>query len=143
MSLCRLPIYNAAVRVQYCKHIYKRLTHNWEYMTLTLEAHIIFAHLQDYRFSDCSSETWASLFAWLNASQRSRDGVGMNRSARGWSVKQCEQSQGLDTALYKNIPFFKAAVCGASYEVLLCGCIIDVLLCGCIIDVLQQVADVL
>ena len=40
--------------------------------------------------------------AWLNASQRSQDGVGMNMSARGWSVKNLEWSQGLDTALYKN-----------------------------------------
>ena len=40
--------------------------------------------------------------AWQNASLRSRDGVGMNR---GCSVKCFEQSQGLDTALCKNIPF--------------------------------------
>ena len=39
--------------------------------------------------------------AWLNASQRSQNSVGMNRSARG--VKQYEQSQGVDTALYKNV----------------------------------------
>ena len=42
---------------------------------------------------------------WLNASQRSRNGVGMNRSASGLRVKRFEQSQGLDSALYENIPF--------------------------------------
>ena len=47
---------------------------------------------------------YAVIAAWLNASQRSRDGVGMNRSARGFSVKHFEQSQGLDTAFYKNVP---------------------------------------
>ena len=46
----------------------------------------------------------AVIAAWLNASQRSRNGVVMNRSARGWSAKRFEQSQGLDTALYKNVP---------------------------------------
>ena len=43
---------------------------------------------------------------WLNASQRSRDGIGMNTSPRGSSVKLFEQSQVLDTMLYKNMPFF-------------------------------------
>ena len=42
---------------------------------------------------------------WLNASQRSGVAVGMNRSARGGSLERFEQSKGLDTALYKNIPF--------------------------------------
>ena len=46
----------------------------------------------------------AAIAAWLNTSQRSWDGFGMNRSARGWSVKRFEQSYGPDTALYKNIP---------------------------------------
>ena len=46
----------------------------------------------------------AVIAAWLNASQRSRHGLGMNRSARGLSVKRFVQSQGLETALYnKNI----------------------------------------
>ena len=43
---------------------------------------------------------------WLNGSQRSRV-VGMNTSARGWSVRLFEWSDGLDTALYKNIPFVR------------------------------------
>ena len=46
----------------------------------------------------------AAIAAWLNTSQRSWDGLGMNRSASGWSVKRFEQSYGPDTALYKNIP---------------------------------------
>ena len=44
--------------------------------------------------------------AWLNASQINRGGVGTNRSARGLSVKRFEQSQGLDTELYMNVPFY-------------------------------------
>ena len=35
---------------------------------------------------------------------RSRDGIGMNRSAGGCTVKGLEQFQGLDTTLYKNLP---------------------------------------
>ena len=46
----------------------------------------------------------AAIAAWLNTSQRSWYGLGMNRSARVWSVKRFEQSYGPDTALYKNIP---------------------------------------
>ena len=41
--------------------------------------------------------------AWLNASQRSQDGILMNRFARRCSVKRFEQSQGLDTALYNHL----------------------------------------
>ena len=48
--------------------------------------------------------------SWLNASQASRDGVGMNRSAGGRSLKHFEQSQGLDTALYKNVPLLALAL---------------------------------
>ena len=44
------------------------------------------------------------LHGW-NASKRSRVGVGMNRSARGGSVKRFERSNGLDTVLYKNYLF--------------------------------------
>ena len=43
----------------------------------------------------------AVITSWLNASQRGCVGVGMNRSARERSVKLFEQSNGLDTALYK------------------------------------------
>ena len=45
--------------------------------------------------------------AWLNASQSSRDGVRLNKSTREYRpiVKHFEQSCGLDTALYKNLPF--------------------------------------
>ena len=43
--------------------------------------------------------------ALLNASQRSRVGVEMNRSTSGRSVKRCGRSYGLDAALYKNIHF--------------------------------------
>ena len=43
----------------------------------------------------------AVIAAWRNASQRSRVGVGMNRSARGLSVKRFERSNKLDSALYK------------------------------------------
>ena len=46
----------------------------------------------------------AAIAAWLNTSERSWDGLGMNRYARGWSVKRFEQSYGPDTALYKNVP---------------------------------------
>ena len=46
----------------------------------------------------------AAIAAWLNTSQRSWYVLGMNRSARGWSVKRFEQSYGPDTVLYKNIP---------------------------------------
>ena len=45
-----------------------------------------------------------TITSWLNSSQGSRVGVGMIRSARGWSVKRFERSNGLYTALYKNIP---------------------------------------
>ena len=41
---------------------------------------------------------------WLNASQRSQVGIGLNRSARGRSVKCFEKSQGQDTYHNKNIP---------------------------------------
>ena len=44
-----------------------------------------------------------AIAAWLNASQRSWDGLGMNRSTSGWSLKRFEQSYGLDTVLYKNL----------------------------------------
>ena len=40
--------------------------------------------------------------AWLNASHRSRVGVGMKSSAMEWSVNLFEWSNGLNTALYKN-----------------------------------------
>ena len=46
----------------------------------------------------------AAIATWLNTSQRSWDGLGMNRPARGWSVKRFEQSYGPDTTLYKNVP---------------------------------------
>ena len=36
--------------------------------------------------------------------REAENGVGMNRSARGGSVKRFERSNGLDTALYKTIP---------------------------------------
>ena len=39
--------------------------------------------------------------AWLNASQRSRVDAGMNRYARGQSLKRFERSNGLDTMRYK------------------------------------------
>ena len=39
--------------------------------------------------------------------REAENGVGMNRSASGEeSVKRFERSNGLDTALYKTIPFF-------------------------------------
>ena len=38
--------------------------------------------------------------------REAENGVGMNRSAREESVKRFERSNGLDTALYKIIPFF-------------------------------------
>ena len=37
--------------------------------------------------------------------REAENGVGMNRSARGGSVKRFERSNGLDTALYKTLPF--------------------------------------
>ena len=43
----------------------------------------------------------ASLLHGYNVSRRSRVGVGMNRSARGWSVKRFERSNWLDTGLHK------------------------------------------
>ena len=43
---------------------------------------------------------------WLDASQRSRDGVWVNRSVRELSVKRFERSWGLDSALYKKLPFY-------------------------------------
>ena len=52
---------------------------------------------------------WSSrvILRGYNASQQSRVGVGMNRfDAGGDSVNRFERSSGLDTALYKNIPFF-------------------------------------
>ena len=45
---------------------------------------------------------------WLDASQRSQDGVWVNRSVR--VVKRFERSWGLDTALYKNLPFLKQLI---------------------------------
>ena len=47
----------------------------------------------------------AVIAVWLNASQRSLVGVGMNRSGRRRSVKCFERSNGLDTSLYKVISF--------------------------------------
>ena len=58
----------------------------------------------------CTSNLCAVIAAWLNASKRSRDGIGMNRSDRGLSVKHVEQSKGLDTALYKNVPFLSSSL---------------------------------
>ena len=46
----------------------------------------------------------AVIAVWLNASLRRQVGVGMNRSARGVKCKVFEQSFGLDTALYMNVP---------------------------------------
>ena len=59
-----------------------------------------------YLFINSCRDVWASslrtiIAVWLNASQRSRVDVGMNRSA---IVKRFKRSNGLDTALYKNIP---------------------------------------
>ena len=58
----------------------------------------------------------AVIAALLNASQRSRDGVGM-RSARVGvrSVKRFEQFSGLDTALYRNVPLLHSFPCTKSY----------------------------
>ena len=52
----------------------------------------------------CEKNLCAVIATWLNASQRSRDGTGMNKR---WSVKRFEQFQGLDTTLYKTLPFAK------------------------------------
>ena len=53
--------------------------------------------------SPMTTKRWdiAVISTWLNSSQRSRVGVLMNKSARGWSVKRFELSNGLDTALHK------------------------------------------
>ena len=48
--------------------------------------------------------TTSAVSQWVNggvAIKRSRVGVGMNRSARGWTVKRFERSNGLDTVLNK------------------------------------------
>ena len=44
------------------------------------------------------------IVVWLNASQRSQVGVGINKSAQRCSVKRFERSNRLDTVLYKIIP---------------------------------------
>ena len=51
-----------------------------------------------------NGEVIAVIAAWLNASEISRNGVEIIRSARVWSVKRIELSQGLHNALYKNVP---------------------------------------
>ena len=41
----------------------------------------------------------------MDASERCRDGVQLNRAAREQSVKHFEQSSGLDIVLHKNLYF--------------------------------------
>ena len=53
-----------------------------------------------------SVKSLGSLIVWLDDSHRSRDGVRLNRSAREENVSRFEQSRGLNTALYKNLPFW-------------------------------------
>ena len=48
----------------------------------------------------------AVIEVWLNASKRSRFGVRIKMSAGGRSVKRFERSNGLDIALFKNVPLF-------------------------------------
>ena len=48
----------------------------------------------------CRNSFRRVMAAWLNASQRSRDGVGINMSANVWIIQRFEQSQWLYTALY-------------------------------------------
>ena len=76
---------------------------------ITPRCHSSLSCINEYLAIQAVVDMWtnnlrAAIAAWLNTSQRSWDGLGMNRSARGWSVKRFEQSYGPDTALYKNIP---------------------------------------
>ena len=56
---------------------------------------------------------WIVLLRGWNASQRGQVHAGMNRSARGWSVKRFERSSGLDNAIYmsKPLPFYFISGC--------------------------------
>ena len=53
----------------------------------------------------CTNSIWVLIAAWLNASQISRDGGQLNRSACELSVKCSEQPKGMDTPLNKSLPF--------------------------------------
>ena len=68
----------------------------------------------------CTNSLRALIAVWLNASQRSQeDGDRLNRSARQSSIKHFEQSSGLVTALYKNLPVLN---CVVSYSIAICNC---------------------
>ena len=74
----------------------------------------------------------------LNASQRSRVGVGMNRSTRGQIVKCFVRSNGLDTTLYINIPlssfsFFMMSFFRVSREILSRSACTDVKVKTCVL----------
>ena len=45
------------------------------------------------------------LAAWLDGSQKGRDGVQLNKSAREYNINRFDLSLGLDTVLCKNGPF--------------------------------------
>ena len=51
----------------------------------------------------CTNKLRALTVAWLISSQRSRNGVQLNRSARKSNGKRLEQTQGLNTALYMKL----------------------------------------
>ena len=75
---------------------------------ITPRCHSSLSCINEYLAIQTVVDTWtnslrALIATLLNTSQRNWNGLGMNRSAWGWSVKRFEQSQGLDTALYKNL----------------------------------------
>ena len=57
--------------------------------------HSLFSCINEYLAIQTMVEMWKNslhaIAAWLNASQIRWDGIGMNRSARGWSVKRFER----------------------------------------------------
>ena len=77
----------------------------WAYL-FSPQCHSSLSYINEYLAIDGVENVSEFVFAqqttvWLNASQRSRVGVRMNRSVRGCEVKCFEQSNGLDNALYK------------------------------------------
>ena len=71
---------------------------------ITPRCHSSLSCINEYLAIQTVVDMWTNSLRAAIASQRSWDSLGMNRSARGWSVKRFEQSYGPDTALYKNIP---------------------------------------
>ena len=72
------------------------IVHSAVYMSTWLQTGVYIGNNNNIR---------AVIAAWMNASHVILDGVRINMSARG-CIKHVEQSEELDTALYKIVPFY-------------------------------------